>query len=102
VGGWVLPATATHLVRVHLDPRGRHVRIWRVGESTDQRTAILEGIANLLVKFGDRLITCPVCGTPFLRQYRQAYCGIRCSNKVRNRRRLDRQAQQRLTAQSVG
>jgi hypothetical protein len=94
-GGWALPVAATHLVRVRLDSHGRDIRIWRVGESTDERTAILEGLANLIVKFGERLCTCPVCGTPFLRQYRQAYCKVRCSNKVRNRRRLDQQTAHR-------
>jgi hypothetical protein len=93
--GWVLPETPTHLVRVNLDDHGGYIRIWRIGEGTDERTAIVEGIARLMGQFGDRLCTCPVCGTPFLRQYRQAYCTVRCSNKVRNKRRLDRQAHQR-------
>src|SRR5262249_35439917 len=101
-GGWVLPPAATHLVRVRSDSHSRQMRVWRVGESTDERTAILEGVATLIVKFGDRLCTCDVCGTPFLGQSRQASCPVRCSNKVRNRRRLDRKAQQRLTAQPVG
>jgi hypothetical protein len=63
--------------------------------------AILTGVANLLLKFGERLLTCQVCGTLFMRQYRQEYCTVRCSNKVRNRRRLDRKANQQKTGRLV-
>lgn len=94
--GMVLPEPATHILRIRLDPCGHHVRLMSVSEGMTDRTAILTGVANLILTFGDRLCTCPVCGTPFLRQYRQAYCTVRCSNKVRNRRRLDRQAEQRV------
>jgi hypothetical protein len=100
-GGWALPAATTHLARVRLDPGGRYTWAWYLRESADERTAIIEGIARLIVKFDERLCVCGVCGTPFLRQHRQEYCTVRCSNKVRNRRRLERKAHQRRLAQRV-
>jgi hypothetical protein len=93
-GGWVLPQAATHLLRLRFRVRD-YVGIMCVSESTNDRTAILTGVANLLITCGDRLSTCPVCGTLFLRQYRQEYCNVRCSNKVRNRRRKSRQTHQK-------
>jgi hypothetical protein len=92
LGGWRLPVEATRVVRVRLDHAGLHQRVWRMGRGTDERTAIIEGVARLLIMFGDRLSTCSVCGHVFVRQYRQEYCNVRCSNKVRNKRRLDRKA----------
>jgi hypothetical protein len=94
-GGWALPDRPTHLFRVRMDRRGRHTRVLAVGKEEDERTAIMGGVAALLGLFGDRLCACQVCGTPFLRHYRQEYCSVRCSNKVRNRRRLDRKSRQR-------
>lgn len=99
--GWVLPVAATRVHRVLFDRHGRHAGIESVRESTDKRTAILHGVVNLMQMFGDRLCTCQVCGTLFLRQYRQEYCGTKCSNKVRNKRRLDRKSDQRKTGQLV-
>jgi hypothetical protein len=93
-GGWELPAAPTRVCRVEYIP-GSYVRILAMSESTNDRTAILTGVANLLIAFGDRVSACPVCGTLFLRRYRQVYCTVRCSDKVRNRRRLDRKARQR-------
>jgi hypothetical protein len=92
-GGWVLPNAQTHLLLVRFYHRD-HGHVEYVRESTSDQTAILNGVASLICRFGSRLYTCPVCGTMFLRQYRQTYCTVRCSNKVRNRRRLDRQADQ--------
>ena len=92
---WALPASTSYLLNGRFDRRGRDHRIVCVAKPTDIRTAILIGVANLLIEFGDRLRTCEVCGAPFLRRYRQAYCTVRCSNKVRNRRRLDRKSHQR-------
>jgi hypothetical protein len=91
-GGWTIPLSSAHVRRVR---SGNSFRILCVGDHTDDRDAIRVGVVTLLSIFGDRLRTCEVCGTPFLRRYRQEYCGVRCSNKVRNRRRLDRQADQR-------
>jgi hypothetical protein len=88
--GWVLPEGPTRLVRLRFYPGME--RIVRVSDSRNDRTAIMSGVASLLTAFTDRLVNCPVCGTPFVRQYRQEYCQIRCSNKVRNKRRLDRKA----------
>jgi hypothetical protein len=93
--GWTIQLSAVHVFRVGYDCPGGYFRILCVGEHTDEGMDILIGVVNLLSKFGDRLRTCQVCGTPFLRQYRQEYCTVRCSNKVRNRRRLDRMADQR-------
>jgi hypothetical protein len=94
--GWVFPEAVTSICRVQLgSPRSPCLRVVRISEATNDRMAILSGVANLLVVCGDRLSTCPVCKTPFLRQYRQDYCTVRCSNKVRNRRRLDRKAEQK-------
>jgi len=99
--GWTIPLSAVHVFRVGYDCPGGYFRILCVGDHTEERENILIGVVNLLSKFGDRLRTCQVCGTPFLRQYRQEYCTVRCSNKVRNRRRLDRQADQRKTRRLV-
>ena len=88
--GWVLPVAATHLLRV-VDHRGDFFQIYCVDEKTTERIAILTGVANLIVTCGARLCICPVCDTLFLRRYRQAYCTVKCSNKVRNRRRKNRQ-----------
>jgi hypothetical protein len=92
---WALPASTSYLIHGRFDRVGRYHRIVCVAEPTDIRTAILVGVANLLIEFGDRLRTCEVCGAPFLRRYRQAYCTTRCSVKVRNKRRLDRKSHQR-------
>jgi hypothetical protein len=101
-GGWVLPQAAMHLLRLRQRFRdGDYLRIMCVSECTNNRMAILTGVANLLLKFGERLLTCQVCGTLFMRQYRQEYCTVRCSNKVRNRRRLDRKANQQKTERLV-
>jgi hypothetical protein len=100
-GGWAIQGSRYHIVRGQLDGDEGPPRVWRVSESTDERMAILEGVATLLVKFGDRLCTCPVCGTLFLRQYRQEYCTVRCSNKVRNKRRLDKKTHQWKTGRLV-
>ena len=91
--GWVIPEGPARLVRVRF--AFDYERIICVSESTNDRTAVLTGVANLLIEFTDRVTTCPVCETPFLRQYRQEYCTVRCSNKVRNRRRSVRQAHQK-------
>jgi hypothetical protein len=88
--GWALPVAATYLVPVRLDLRGDSVDIWRMSESANDQTAILYGVANLISLCRRRLRACPVCGSPFLRRYRQEFCQTKCSNKVRNRRRLDR------------
>jgi hypothetical protein len=92
--GWALPEGPTRLVRLRVgnDPHGRVVA---VSVARNDRTAILGGVAQLLYIYGDRICTCQVCGTRFLRQYRQEYCTVRCSNKVRNRRRLDRKAERK-------
>ena len=92
--GWALPVSATYLVPVRFDLRGDYVRILSMDESTNDRAAILHGVANLILMCRTRLRACPVCGSPFLRQYRQEYCEVKCSNKVRNKRRLDRKADQ--------
>jgi hypothetical protein len=91
--GWILPEARTHLVRWRPHPQLPY-RVVRVREGTDARTAILNGVADLCQLCGDRLLTCQVCGAPFLRRYRQEFCATRCSVKVRNKRRLDRKAQQ--------
>jgi hypothetical protein len=98
-GAWLLPEAPTYLLRVRMDRHGHRVRLVCMSPGTTDREAILTGVANLIGTYGDRLCTCPVCGTPFLRQYRQAYCTMRCSNKVRNRRRLDRKAHQKRAGQ---
>jgi len=95
---WALPASASYLIRGRFDRTGRFVRIICVDEPTDVRMAIVEGVGILVIEFGHRLRTCDVCGAPFLRQYRQEYCNVRCSNKVRNKRRLDRKTYQRKHA----
>ena len=99
--GWALPVSATYLVPVRFDLRGDYVQILSMDESTNDRAAILHGVANLILMCRTRLCACPVCGTPFLRQYRQEYCQVRCSNKVRNRRRLDRKANQQKSQKHV-
>lgn len=99
--GWALPVSATYLVPVRFDLRGDYVQILCMDESTNDQTAILHGVANLIVLCRTRLRACPVCGSPFLRQYRQEFCQAKCSVKVRNRRRLDRKADQRKTGQLV-
>jgi hypothetical protein len=88
--GWRIALSAVRVVHVRFGDY--YSRVLCVGEHQDERDAILVGVVNLLSCFGDRLRTCQVCGTPFLRQYRQEYCNVRCSNKVRNKRRLDRKA----------
>jgi hypothetical protein len=96
--GWIVPKGQARLVRVRFT--FGFERIVCVSESTNDRTAILSGVANLLIEFTDRLATCQVCGTPFLRQYRQEYCNVRCSNKIRNKRRLDRKSKRCGVVQS--
>jgi hypothetical protein len=88
--GYIVPEGPERLVRVRFG-RG-HERIVWLSRKTNERTEILRGVASLLTQFTDRLQTCPVCGTLFLRRYRKEYCGVKCSNKVRNKRRLDRKA----------
>jgi hypothetical protein len=101
-GGWVLPQAAMHLVRLRQRFReGDYLCIMCVSECTNNQMAIRTGVVNLLLKFGERLLTCPVCGTLFLREYRQAYCTVKCSNKVRNKRRLDRKSHRRGIASST-
>ena len=98
--GWAIQLSAVHVFRVGYDCPGGYFRIICVGDHTEERESILIGVVNLLSKFGDRLRTCPVCGAPFLRQYRQEYCTVRCSNKVRNKRRLDQKSKRRGVVQS--
>jgi len=100
-GGWTIEGSRSRIVRGHLYGDKCAPRIWRIRESTDERMAILEGVATLMVTLSDRLSICPVCETLFVRQHRQEYCTVRCSNKVRNRRRLDRKADQRKSGQLV-
>jgi hypothetical protein len=98
-GGWAIPQVKTHhIVRVRLDPDGHDCRIFPVEEDTTPDRRVVKGVVTLLYMLGHRLLPCRVCGTPFLRQYRQEYCSVRCSNKVRNKRRLDKQARQRQRA----
>jgi hypothetical protein len=92
--GWVLPEGATRLVRLRFG-NNPHGRVVAVSDTSNDRTAIMMGVAHLLCTYSDRICTCQVCGTRFLRQYRQEYCTVRCSNKVRNRRRLDRKAERK-------
>jgi hypothetical protein len=94
--GWVVPEGQARLVRVRF--AFGFERIVCVSESTNDRTAIMAGVANLLIEFTDRLATCQACGRPFLRKYRKEYCQVKCSNKVRNKRRLDRKAGRPATA----
>ena len=84
--GWELPASSAFFFRVDVGSS----RVWRVTKKADEGTEILRGVADLLFACRDQLCICPVCGTLFIRHYRQEYCAVRCSNKVRNRRRLDR------------
>jgi hypothetical protein len=93
--GWVLPEGPTRLVCLRAHRDDPHGLVMAVSDTHNDRTAIMMGVAYLLSTCGDRLCTCQVCGTRFLRQYRQEYCTVRCSNKVRNRRRLDRKAEQK-------
>jgi hypothetical protein len=88
--GFVLPEPATYIVRIRV---GKRLTFVAMSDEMTDRIAILTGVVNLLVRFSDRLLPCPVCGAPFLRQYRQGYCGVKCSTKIRNRRRLDKQKQ---------
>ncbi len=92
--GWTVQLSAVHVCRVGYDGPDGYFRILCMGDHAEIRDSIVIGVINLLSKFGDRLRLCRVCGTPFLRQYRQEYCQVKCSNKVRNRRRLDRKADQ--------
>lgn len=96
--GWTIQLSAVHVVRVRFGGAEGNFRVLCVGDHTEERETILIGVVNLLSKFGDRLRTCQVCGTPFLRQYRQEYCQVKCSNKVRNKRRLERKATRSATA----
>jgi hypothetical protein len=95
-GGWVLPDAPEHLVYLCY---GRHARdggsFVSVRESTNDRMAILNGVIQLLRTCGNRFRLCEVCRTPFVRQYRQEYCSVRCGNKVRNKRRLEKKTPQR-------
>jgi hypothetical protein len=92
--GWVRPEARTHLVRWR-PSRQLPYRIVEVREGTTVRAAILNGVADLLIALSPRLKACNVCGSTFLARYRQEFCHVRCSNKVRNRRRLDRKAAQK-------
>jgi hypothetical protein len=91
--GWIIPEGPERLVRVRFG-RGYERIVW-LSRKMNERTQILRGVAQLLTQFTDRLETCPVCGTLFLRQYRKKYCGVKCSNKVRNKRRLDKKTHER-------
>jgi hypothetical protein len=90
--GYVIPEGPERLVRVRFG-RGNERIVW-LSRTTNERTQILRGVAMLLSQFTRRVMLCPVCQTPFLRRYRKEYCDVKCSNKVRNRRRLDRKANQ--------
>jgi hypothetical protein len=87
--GWALPVAARHLVPVRIG-RQNQAKLLCVSQGENEWAEILDGVGGLLSKLYDQLRTCSVCGTLFVRQYRQEYCTVRCSNKVRNRRRLDR------------
>jgi hypothetical protein len=71
--GWRLPALSPVL---HRNPEGS-VPAWRIThETADTRTAILHGVAALLMVEGDRLRRCPspTCGEIFVKVGRRQYC----------------------------
>ena len=90
--GWVLPSVESRMIRV--TTAFGHMQISDVSPDGTDRTAVVNGVARLVIQYQDGVVSCPVCGAIFLRQSRQEYCTVRCSNKVRNRRRLDRKAHQ--------
>jgi hypothetical protein len=79
--GWVLPLPrAVRLERTH---SGHGQRVW---EGDEYRT-IINAVADLLTKAGDRLRSCLECGKPFFAVKGQRYCSARCSQKFRDRSR---------------
>lgn len=63
---------------------------WRIEYQTDDaRTAILHGVAALIMSAGDRLRTCPECEKVFVKAGRRIYCSSDpgCSQNARISRR---------------
>ena len=86
---WRLPGWSV------LERDAQGVRI--VQEGADERTGILSGVAQLVLAVGGHLRACadPTCGRPFVATKRQAYCSTKHSQRIRNRKRLDKQQEWR-------
>jgi hypothetical protein len=86
-GGWPVPGQDA-VVIYRESARGPWTR-FRVSWFTsggDRRT-ILAAVGRLLLDHGQKVRWCPECGVPFVSTRRQAYCSVRCSQRVRNQRR---------------
>jgi hypothetical protein len=53
-------------------------------------TAVFQAVKNLILQAGHRLLACPACGTPFISVRKQEYCTPRCSQRTRNKNRVDK------------
>src|SRR5262249_15964526 len=86
---WRSPVTSQIVLR--RDDQDDHPT-YRIGFSWKgtESDAILGGIMDLLVEVGDKLRACPRCHEPFVKNRRQAYCSVACSQKTRDRRKQER------------
>ena len=85
--GWALPSGRGRDRLVRLSPKGAKVALFEIARApSDDETAILRGIADLIVRAGGRLRLCARldCGKPFWAVKRQQYCSVACSQRVRN------------------
>jgi hypothetical protein len=84
---WVLPHGTVHLERAGPgDP-------FHFSTEAHGSDAVPWGVMNLLLKAGHLLEKCPVCSDPFIRNRRQEYCSLQCSQLVRDRRRAEKKRQ---------
>jgi hypothetical protein len=73
---------------VRLTQAGKKPALFASGHGhTSARTAVFQGVKDLIVQAGDRLIACPACGKPFIALRKQEYCSTSCAQRARNERR---------------
>jgi hypothetical protein len=54
------------------------------------RTGVFQAVKDCILRAGERLHGCPVCGTPFMAVRKQQFCTSKCAQKVRNDKRAPR------------
>jgi hypothetical protein len=89
--GWHLPRSGDdRLIRIS-SPQAKRAMFSVFSESASEVDAIVRGVADLIVRAGERLRGCVECRRAFVARRRQAvYCAATCANKFRNRKKAQR------------
>ena len=92
---WELPPGTDRLVPWVSGDGTQRKRKFAIRSEGDEYTAIIRGVAYLILMAGEDLRACAQCHTPFVGVKRQAYCTTACSQQARDQRKREKGQQQR-------